>query len=151
MLFATMLLRKNGFLYLRRVVPLKLRPALGGRMETRISLKTRDPETAKQRWKLASLRVDAIFDAAQHGVAVSLPSSRSLIVGLDEAQREAVELHLLTKLEDDSLPAATRAKYRAHFNAHRAHSWRHTVATKLRQAGVREDVMDNYSAGLRRR
>lgn len=41
MLFATMFHRQNGFLYLRRVVPLKRRPALGGRTEIRISLKTR--------------------------------------------------------------------------------------------------------------
>jgi integrase len=36
-----------------------------------------------------------------------------------------------------------------------AHSWRHTVATKLRRAGVREDVMDELlgwtSAKMNRR
>jgi len=57
-----------------------------------ISLKTRDPELAKQRWKLVSIKVDAMLSAARRGVTVSLPSSLAkLTTSLDEEQREAFE------------------------------------------------------------
>ena len=133
MLFSTMMRRKNGFLYHRKAIPKACRPAMGGRKELLISLKTRDPELAKLRWKIVSARVDAMLNAARRGSTVPLPSSLArLTAGLDEGQRDAFESYLLTKLEadddspeDDGLPQlprkalspTQRAQYKAHFNA----------------------------------
>jgi hypothetical protein len=50
MLYPTMWLRGRTY-WLRRVVPLELRERLGGLTEVRRSLRTRDPEEAKRRWK----------------------------------------------------------------------------------------------------
>ena len=75
MLFPTMLRRKNGFLYHRKAIPKECRAAMGGRKELLISLKTRDPELAKLRWKIVSARVDAMLNAARRGSTVPLPSS----------------------------------------------------------------------------
>jgi len=75
---------------------------MGGRKELLISLKTRDPELAKLRWKIVSARVDAMLNAVRRGSTVPLPSSLArLTAGLDEEQREAFESYLLTKLEED--------------------------------------------------
>jgi hypothetical protein len=105
MLFPTMLRRKNGFLYLRKAIPRACRAAMGGRKELLISLKTRDPELAKLRWKIVSARVDAMLTAARRGTTVPLASSLArLTAGLDEEQREAFESYLLMKLEDDNPP-----------------------------------------------
>jgi len=119
MLFPTMLRRANGVLYLRRVIPKAYRAALGGRREIKVSLKTRDAELGKQRWKLASLKVDALLDAAKRGVAVSLPSRR---LAVDDEQRDAFESYLATALEWDEdgtrpLSHVQRARFKAHFQA----------------------------------
>jgi integrase len=133
MLFPTMLRRKNGFLYLRKAIPKACRPAMGGRRELLISLKTRDPELAKLRWKIVSARVDAMLSAARRGTTVPLASSLArLTAGLDDEQREAFESYLLMKLEDDdaddrplshgdpkvrgSLSHQQRAQFKAYFN-----------------------------------
>jgi len=88
---------------------------MGGRKELLISLKTRDPELAKLRWKIVSARVDAMLNAARRGSMVPLASSARLTAGLDEEQRDAFESYLLTKLEaddaepeDDGLPRLPR-------------------------------------------
>jgi integrase len=132
MLFPTMLRRKNGFLYHRKAILKACRAAMGGRKELLISLKTRDPELAKLRWKIVSARVDAMLTAARRGTVVPLASTLArLTAGLDEEQRDAFEAYLLTKLEaddpeqDDGLPQLPRrplspmqrAQYKAHFNA----------------------------------
>jgi integrase len=123
MLFPTMLRRKNGFLYLRKANPKACRPAMGGRKELLISLKTRDPELAKLRWKIVSARVDAMLTAAKRGTIVPLASSLArLTAGLDEDQREAFESYLLMKLEDDDtgqkpLAPVQRARFKAYFDA----------------------------------
>jgi len=93
-----------------------------------ISLKTRDPELAKQRWKLVSIKVDAMLSAARRGVTVSLPSSLAkLTTSLDEEQREAFEAYLLTKLEEDApddetstrkpLAPVQRSRFKSYFDA----------------------------------
>jgi hypothetical protein len=129
MLFPTMLRRKNGFLYLRKAIPKSCRAAMGGRKELLISLKTRDPELAKQRWKLVSTRVDAMLSTARRGITVPLPSTLAkLTTHLDEEQRDAFESYLVMKLEDDDearerghnkgrLAPVTRARFKAYFNA----------------------------------
>jgi hypothetical protein len=96
---------------------------MGGRKELLISLKTRDPELAKLRWKIVSARVDAMLSAARGGTTVPLASSLArLTAGLDEEQREAFESYLLMKLEDDDtgdrpLAPVQRAGFKAYFDA----------------------------------
>jgi len=96
---------------------------MGGRAELLISLKTRDPELAKLRWKLVSADVDAMLAKARRGIVVPLRSSLSrLTAGLDEEQREAFESYRLMKLEDDDtgqkpLAPVQRARFKAYFDA----------------------------------
>jgi hypothetical protein len=116
MLFSTMLKRSHGVLYLRRVVPAKLRDIIGKR-EIRISLKTRDSELAKRRLKVESLKVDALFDAARRGVvgALSATLDRSRMT---EEEIEATTDYFVDKLVADDqgerrLPPAEKARYLA--------------------------------------
>src|SRR5262249_16301145 len=126
---------KNGYLYLRKHIPEDCRSAMGGRKELLISLKTRDEELAKLRWRIVSAKVDAWIAAAKRGQRVPLASSLArLTAGLDEAEREAFEYHLLSRLEADdrehdahvdglpamhtrqrTLTSQQRAQYRAYF------------------------------------
>jgi len=81
MFYPTMWLRGNTY-RLRRVVPLPLREILG-RSEIRRSLRTKDYEEAKRRWKQESLRVDALFEKARRGAVVPASLPR-----MSEADRE---------------------------------------------------------------
>jgi Domain of unknown function (DUF6538)/Phage integrase SAM-like domain len=123
MIFPTMLRRANGFLYFRKAIPEGCRSAMGGRKELLISLKTRDEELAKLRWRIVSAKVDAMLSAAKRGIRVPLASSLAkLTKGLDEAEREAFEHHLLSKLEADDvgdrpISHQQRAQFKAFFNA----------------------------------
>jgi Domain of unknown function (DUF6538) len=92
---------QERFLYLRKAIPKACRPAMGGRKELLISLKTRDPELAKLRWKIVSARVDAMLSAARRGTTSRWRRRWRLTAGLDEEQREAFESYLLMRLEDD--------------------------------------------------
>jgi len=66
----------------KTVVPLPLREILG-RSEICRSLRTKDYEEAKRRWKQESLRVDALFEKARRGAVVPASLPR-----MSEADRE---------------------------------------------------------------
>jgi integrase len=103
---------RNGTYWLRRVVPLNLREALG-QTEIRKSLGTRDPQEAARRWKIESLRVDDLFERARRGVVVQPTLPR-----MSEADREIVRDYYTDKLVahdegDIRLPDHVRNRYLA--------------------------------------
>ena len=111
MFYPTMWLRGNRY-RLRRVVPLPLREILG-RSEIRRSLRTKDYEEAKRRWKQESLRVDALFEKARRGAVVPASLPR-----MSEADREITLDYYADKLvaHDQGatyLPAHLRDRYLA--------------------------------------
>jgi integrase len=105
MLFSTMLKRSHGVLYLRRVVPAKLRDIIGKR-EIRISLKTRDPELGKRRLKVESLKVDALFDAARRGIIGALSAT------LDRSRMTEEEIEITRDYFVDKLVADDQGERR---------------------------------------
>ena len=113
MLYPTMWLRGPTY-WLRRVVPLDLRERLGGLTEVRRSLRTRDPEEAKRRWKIESLRVDKLFEEARRGAVVQLPSPTRM----SWEEREIIrDIYVDRLVEDDRgekrLPDHVRRRYMA--------------------------------------
>jgi len=104
---------RNGTYWLRRVVPLQLRERLGGKTEIRRSLRTRDPQEAKRRWKQESLRVDALFEKARRGAVVAPTLPR-----MSNEDREIIQDYYVDKLVahdqgDICLPAHVRDRYLA--------------------------------------
>lgn len=66
--------RKVNIFWFRRRVPDALRPVIGKR-EIRVSLKTADLGTAKQRLNIERLKAQAMFDGAQRKIAASAKGS----------------------------------------------------------------------------
>jgi Domain of unknown function (DUF6538) len=117
MFYPTMWNRKGTY-WLRRVVPLQLREILGGKTEIRRSLRTRDPQEAARRWKIESVKIDRLFDAARRGVV--LPSDVDARMS-DEDREFMRDIYTDRLVEDDQgfrrLPDHVRQRYLAFVQA----------------------------------
>ena len=108
MLYPTMCLRGRTY-WLRRVVPLDLRGRLGV-TEVRRSLRTRDPEEAKRRWKMESIKVDRLFEDARRGAVVQPTLPRNI----SEVERDIYVDRLIADDQGDRrLPDHVRRRYLA--------------------------------------
>jgi integrase len=108
MLYPTMWLRGRTY-WLRRVVPLDLRERLG-LTEVRRSLRTKDHDEAKRRWKIESIKVDRLFEDARRGAVVQPTLPRNV----SEVDRD----YYVDRLVDDDqgdrrLPDHVRRRYLA--------------------------------------
>ena len=108
MLYPTMWLRGRTY-WLPRVVPLDLRERLG-LTEVRRSLRTKDHDEAKRRWKIESIKVDRLFEDARRGAVVQPTLPRNV----SEVDRD----YYVDRLVDDDqgdrrLPDHVRRRYLA--------------------------------------
>lgn len=69
----TYLAKRGATYYFRRLVPDELRPALGGRREWMLSLRTKDREAAKRAVPAHTVATDRQIDAARAALAVGAP------------------------------------------------------------------------------
>ena len=56
---------RTGICYLRRGIPAPLRPHLGGLWELKVSLRTKDPKVAKQRYPIVAAEADRRLEEAR--------------------------------------------------------------------------------------
>jgi len=71
---------RTGIYYFRRVVPEKLRPHLNGRREVKVTLETRDPAEAKQRYPKHADECERLFEAARRKIeAGTVFSAQSMV------------------------------------------------------------------------
>lgn len=93
----TYLTKRGATYYFRRAIPVELRPALGGKSEFMLSLRTKDRETAKRLVPDKTKETDRLLDAAKAaaGAETVAPASRSSgpsAIDLERMAHESQEL-----------------------------------------------------------
>lgn len=102
--------RRGAVYYIRRVIPMDLRPVLGPH-DKWVSLKTRDYDEAKRRYRVADVEIEASFEehrrlrAQQRTTpAMTISSAEADAMTLDSLQSAEVFARLHPEDEDNQLP-----------------------------------------------